>query len=164
VQELTFAKQAILFCGKRQIDFDFTAILDFSLHTLKETNGGCWWLPKVGPDSKVDLYSAMVMLSLIYYDKGPLRNSSLAQGPVLQLHRSCSEPRGVIYALLSVCKPIEVIPDYNKTVAEVYIETTRSITRQERNLDILCLSVAQDMTRLHGYLHRVSLPTWGAAL
>jgi hypothetical protein len=130
------------------------------LLTLNTSDDGCSWLPNIGAESRQDLWRAILLPSLIYYDKGPIRKLSLAQGLNLQLNRSSSEPRDNIYALLSVCKPIDIIPDYNKTVAEVFIEATRAVILQEKNLDILVLSLNWSVTRTHGYIDRVSLPSW----
>jgi hypothetical protein len=79
--------------------------------------------------------------------------------------RQSSEPRDKIYALYWICRdlfPKFPVPDYSKTVAQVYTEATTMAIMQDENLDILYMAPSQTTvldTLLFGQ-RPYGLPSW----
>jgi hypothetical protein len=66
-----------------------------------------------------------------------------------------TDPRDKVYALLGIARnPKVVIPDYKKSVAEVYMETTRALIAESQSLQ--ALNAAQPS------IEDKDLPSWAA--
>jgi hypothetical protein len=64
-----------------------------------------------------------------------------------------SDPRDKVYALLGLATDhVNVVPDYGRSVAEVYIDTAREMITSPGNLDVLCACEKQGITE--------ELPSW----
>ena len=74
----------------------------------------------------------------------------------------CSDPRDKVYALLGICRrsghahnyPRRILPDYNKDVVDIYVETTQFLLAESASL--FPLSLIEDRM----FRNREDLPTW----
>jgi hypothetical protein len=57
-----------------------------------------------------------------------------------------SENRDAVYALLNICDPIDIVPDYTKAAPQLYTEAITATIRQDKHLNILCNTIT-DPTR-----------------
>ncbi|PQE06682.1 heterokaryon incompatibility protein [Rutstroemia sp. NJR-2017a BBW] len=89
----------------------------------------------------------------------PVRNKNTSKQLVplenvmemLSSKRKCTDPRDYIYSLLGLVTLSDkerIVPDYGKSVKEVYIDFTRLMMNREGRLDLLCNTYYDD-TRHH---------------
>jgi hypothetical protein len=108
----------------------------------------CAWTPPTvyfGPHAiSWDFFSQLMRTP--YHDRLSLFQSLRGQGDqtlmrliFLSKDLYCSDPKDRIYALLGLSKEITspIVPDYNKSVREVYEEATLHLIHEEGNLDVL---------------------------
>jgi hypothetical protein len=95
----------------------------------------------------------------ILLGRGGERRPSFAYFLFVHCRCECSEPRDGIFSLLNICEPIEISVDYRKPVADIFINTTRSIIDQEQNLNIIC-SAQLRMEIISRPLRNIQMPSW----
>ena len=144
VQELFFASNVQLVCGSTSLEFDKLIIIymvQSSFRTRPQDVPSAMMLHFAGRAFEEILLHAMQCVSglLRYINAG--RNgirSPLSTMFLGFMTLSCTEPVDRIYALLSLSKAINIIPDYERPPAEIFTATTKAIIEQEQSLNILC--------------------------
>jgi hypothetical protein len=141
IQELLNAARVLIRCGKRCVDLDIMALIQLSLSKFLDTGPG--HLFENGSEEFADSLWSALTPPLNYHSymiEHRMENkNSLAYNLKMFTGCQCSDLRDKIYALLNISHPLDTKIDYSKSVAEVWIDTTRSIITYERSLNIICL-------------------------
>ena len=158
-QEAVISKTLVLLCGTVVVDWQ-------GLWNLNEFMSSSGWYMHF-PHSKWGTYGLGLPSTTVYYcrdkyqDHGPLPLQDM-QALITQLVRQqheAEDPRDIIYGLLG-CGTDQlrnsIVPDYQKSTAEVYMETTRSLLRLSRSLQLL-ITVGDPDNRVESVLE---LPSW----
>jgi hypothetical protein len=72
--------------------------------------------------------------------------------------KAYSDPRDNIFAILSICSPVDIPIDYNASTKCVFILATREII-SKKNLDVILLSPRSDQVELAGEISKTAVPT-----
>jgi hypothetical protein len=142
IQEFTNAARGLILCGKRCMDLDMLTLIKLASSKLIAAGPGHLF-ENGGKESASSLWKALRYLHNFQYSIDRLQERSqrepLAENLLMYTGRGCTDLRDKIYALLAISQPIDLSIDYCKSVAEVWIDTTRSIIAHERSLNIICL-------------------------
>ncbi|KAB2572117.1 Heterokaryon incompatibility protein 6 [Lasiodiplodia theobromae] len=154
LQELAFARNPMIYCGKEKLPWEtfksavkvftnhFDAVLEITW-PAKE-----WWdeqLPGYHPDrSEVEWANSVEVIRLVAFMENAFEKNT--QFPVFTLEAlvasmavfETSDPRDVIYALLSVAKDRLVEPDYTANVFQIYAKFVEKVISTSGSLDIIC--------------------------
>ncbi|KAJ8118432.1 hypothetical protein OPT61_g574 [Boeremia exigua] len=125
--------RSILLCGHDSVEWSSFCRAIFVLHRRPLSNPGA--LTRHELDSLRDRLSMVDAVAL--YSKRAFRFNNLRR----QIGRSkCTDQRDRIYGVLGQLRgaaQISIVPDYNKTVAEVYIDATQKNIRLLGDLSVL---------------------------
>ncbi|CAG8958001.1 hypothetical protein HYFRA_00000344 [Hymenoscyphus fraxineus] len=155
LQEQLMAKNLLILCGHHQLQIHKMSLIRWFLDV--ESPSG-FLTPRELGGCLINLVDTHGFVLRRKEDKMSLAKLVQTYG-----HRTCLDPRDVIFSLLGVAAPIDVEIDYSRSVQDVFRRATRKMIEQEGNLDILCndpkLSTAlQDRLgdqKAHGYI-----PSW----
>ena len=159
VQELLWAPEVIVLCGQRQVNMVMMSLPIFLMSVvINKSHPLNAFFRSVDREFLVEFDTVLSKPIGFCLSAGSGSLSSLIQEYAENL---CSEPRDRIYALLTLSIPsIEIDPDYLKSVAEVYVETTHAIINRDQNLNILCAAVIMSISRVNNCLPYIDLPSW----
>ena len=163
LQEVVAPNQCIVICGTYLITWNLLNVVSSYListsfcptRPLREDDKQAAATTSPLP---IRMGNSMAAIMMLWHKKRNQHDEGQLQS-VLEISRSfqSSDPRDKVYAVLGLCKGVhrgEIIPDYAKTVADVYIEVTEVLLRTSKNLN--ALSMVED--RL--YRNRDDLPSW----
>ncbi|KAI1123638.1 HET-domain-containing protein [Nemania abortiva] len=153
IQESFFSAATTVFCGKREIKW---ALIQESSRVVSQTGMDTLLKAYVGytkefsPDvGTVKLPDNRLSNQLIFGSLQKATGEALSLGRLLYYTRffEASDPRDKVFAILGLWKSkrgdragkIDIRPDYNKDLLEVYIEATTAAIQESGNLDILSL-------------------------
>lgn len=90
------------------------------------------------------------------------RLKQLDQILFLSKQRQCTDPRDVVYGILSLVEfpGLTIIPDYRKSTSVVYTETTRVLIEEQGNLNFLCIKNNDTNKRPYEWLKQGHIPSW----
>jgi len=161
LQEIMHAKEATIICGRRWMDFRARTVLGILFYEQRRSTavGGSLLIPAFDTREVIELMTSSITRLMSIYP-GQETSESLSDRIFLFSDCASSEPRDAIYALLNISDPIDIIPDYKKLPADVYTDSTRSIIRQEKNLDIIYWTAFQSIPRESMLPRDVNLPSW----
>jgi hypothetical protein len=132
VQEIVLAQEAILYCGRRSIQWD---ILSKALYRLMECDRRKYE-PFKGPT-----YQRVVALKLQRDDwRFCGVRSGFSELLDKQRFRELSDPKDIIYSTIGLAEdllPGTITPDYSQSVEQLYRNTARTLIHTTRSLDIL---------------------------
>ncbi|KAI0451088.1 HET-domain-containing protein [Xylaria acuta] len=168
VQESFFSAATTVFCGEREIKW---AMIRESSRVLAQTGMDTLLKAYVGYATQYSLDVDAIRLpdnrlsnQLIF---GSLQRGTaevIGLGQLLYYSRffEASNPRDKVYAVLGLwgftrsneAGNINIRPDYNKDVSDVYIEATIAAIRESGNLDVLSLVEGTSDGRV------IELPSW----
>ncbi|KAI1756078.1 HET-domain-containing protein [Xylaria castorea] len=168
VQESFFSATTTVFCGEREIKW---AMIQESSRVLAQTGMDTLLKAYVGYATQYSLDVDAIRLpdnrlsnQLIF---GSLHRGTaevIGLGQLLHYSRffEASDPRDKVYAVLGLWRftrsngvdNIDIWPDYNKDISDVYIEATIAAIHESRNLDVLSLIEGTSSERL------IELPSW----
>jgi hypothetical protein len=147
-QEAVLAKQATVLCGHQEIEWD----------DLKMAN---FWLINSGVIAEVLNHGYNTVIGIVNAQR--VVSGEIAEGDPLALlyllqHRrqsKATDPRDKVYGLLGIATNRgSLAPDYRRSLAEAYMETTRVLIVESRSLEVLNATYP---------LERASdLPSWAA--
>ncbi|KAH7400670.1 heterokaryon incompatibility protein-domain-containing protein [Phaeosphaeria sp. MPI-PUGE-AT-0046c] len=132
--------RAILLCGHDSIEWSSFCRAIFVLHRRPLEDSGV--LDREGLDSLRDRLGVADTVAL--YSNRAFRFTNLRR----QIGRSkCTDQRDRIYGVLGQLRgatQLSIVPDYNKTVAEVYVDATKKNIRILGDLSVLCQCELRD--------------------
>jgi hypothetical protein len=160
VQELLLSSDAVLICGERSADLDLMALVHCITDASDPSTGSSTLVPSADFDFVEELKSAMSVTTDFHTAIVRAQTARLAQNCQLYANKLCSDPRDAIFALLNISQPINFIPDYSKSPEDVYIGAARAMIDQERNLNIICTEVMEDLSKILGCPPSMDLPSW----
>ena len=127
MQELLLSPEVSLLCGQRSADLDMMVLINCITHEFDPNTASSTLVPSADFDFVAGLHRGLVVIagthSTIVYAQKP----RFAQSCQEHSDKLCTDPRDAIFALLNISKPINIISDYRKTTADVYITATRAI-------------------------------------
>ena len=139
IQEIMCAAEAVVYCGRRSMNWDFLEILPFS-KTVREAVGIS--VP-VADRMTLALTNALQMATL-RQDRRLRTNSESAPRldkllGIFEIRR-CTDPRDVIFAVVGISEPFipPLIPDYTKSIGTIYQEVTESLIENTKSLNSIC--------------------------
>lgn len=165
IQELGFARSAILLSGETEVEWSIFAegvvFYEHYVERIKQLSHGSTdpnvaqpfdrmsWIHNSGANNLIVTLNRVFHRSI---DGVVYRRVWKLIDLVLRLTQfDCSDPRDIIYAVLSLAKendeetslasPRETLllkPDYEKSVSEVFIEFVEFYVRSTQSLDIIC--------------------------
>ena len=154
IQEVAFARDALLFCGSKCMQWA-------TLHDL-------WRQESCNTSYRFQYLMGISALPLDMArstQRNPMRalGCEPVDGSLLYLlarYRSwkSTDAQDKIYALLglaSISKDLLITPDYDKDVEDVFCDATAAIIKEDQNLDIL-----SQVHRLDGQARRDDWPSW----
>jgi len=132
VQEIALAKEALVCCGWRSIQW---ATLETALYRLLHSN-------RVDYEPfKTEVYHRVFSLRLEREDfKHPRVRVHFSDLLYRQRFRKLSEQRDIIYSIIGIAKDIfpgTIVPDYSQPAQRVYQNATRSVILDTGRLDML---------------------------
>ncbi|KAK5715396.1 hypothetical protein LTR15_010039 [Elasticomyces elasticus] len=156
-QEMLISRRLKLLCGRHQVSVD-------ELYDVNQFLSSSRWGSQMLPHSSVADTLLEPDLSAFYYrgwyqERGPLdaRAVQACLGQLVRKHRYATDPRDFIYGLLG-CADASVraliVPDYSKSVRDVYTETARAMITLTGNLQLLGCVRSEGDTSIRG------LPSW----
>jgi hypothetical protein len=163
LQEVLHAREAIIMCGKRQMNFTTMVFLHLLLWNAAEDQYPSF-LRQIGvddPEDRLQIFYALESCLILSIDASySTCRKTLEEAVIYYKDRNSSDPRDSIYALLNIVEPIDIEVNYNKPVARVFTEATISMVRANRRLDILC--IIGDDARIGTNTPRADfeLPSW----
>jgi hypothetical protein len=159
LQEAYFARRSVLICGDHQI---CTSYMTLALLAVREAFMQMrnipvqqYCLPLL---SWINETTILIFLRTSYYFS---RRETLLNLVKNVSNRKAKDPRDRIFALLNLRRTGcfgAIVPDYRKSIQEVFEETTRAIIIDDKSLKVLYRfgwSREQDHWR-----HRTSIPSW----
>jgi hypothetical protein len=154
VQEVWNATSVTLQCGGASIDWKlFQAAMDY--HEAWDEMGDMMVMNKVTRANVWKLLRRRYSLA-IHISKERLNNASLADLLWNTWDREATDPRDKVFAMLNLVgeeyKSGDMVPDYEKSIAQVFKEATRVVLEGQKKMDILL--AANGMCRKDG------LPSW----
>jgi hypothetical protein len=179
VQEIAFAKNAIVYCGTKSIKY--SSLLEFHECSLKAfTEILASGEPSIAVNGERIMVNSAISQFYFYqrvFDSwGPSKlprpgeartGSKLSFLSALRNHRKqhCTDPRDKIFGLIGVAD-LSPIPqerlhvDYFKSTCEVYIEAAQAIIKQTGQLEVLCDSKPGTPLMGKAYNAQTGLPSW----
>ncbi|KAK5746349.1 hypothetical protein LTR17_000729 [Elasticomyces elasticus] len=156
-QEMLISRRLRLLCGRHEVSVD-------ELYDVNQFLSSSRWGSQMLPHSSVADTLLEPDLSAFYYreryqERGPLdaRAVQACLGQLVRKHRYASDPRDFVYGLLG-CADASVreliVPDYSKSVSDVYIETARAMITLTGNLQLLGCVRSEGDNSIRG------LPSW----
>jgi hypothetical protein len=160
VQELLLSSEVVLICGERSADLELMALLHCITDSSDPSTGSSTLVPSADFDFVDELKSAMSFITNVHIAIVHAQTPRLALNCQRYANSLCSDPRDAIFALLNISQPINIIPDYSKSTADVYIAATRAMIDQEQNLNIISTEVFENQSETLGCPPFVELPSW----
>ncbi|KAK4896642.1 hypothetical protein LTR27_005562 [Elasticomyces elasticus] len=156
-QEMLISRRLKLLCGRHQVSVD-------ELYDVNQFLSSSRWGSQMLPHSSVADTLLEPDLSAFYYreryqERGPLdaRAVQACLGQLVRKHRYATDPRDFVYGLLGCADGSVrelIIPDYSKSVRDVYIETARAMITLTGTLQLLGCVQSEGDTLIRG------LPSW----
>jgi hypothetical protein len=150
LQEIHNSSHAVLLCGARHLDFSMASLLVIALRVPLSGDGTGNLLPNLDFPALNKLFGAIIMWILRYLDRAYSQKRSLAHQIIELSIRQVSDPRDAIYSLLGMCLPIDLVPKYENSISDCYVDAVRAMISQQQDVVILCLMprfVAVDESR-----------------
>jgi len=153
-QELLYAKEAVVLCGSKHMDWQMFSLVVLLLSTLPLTMASETVLTILGVLPKVP---AMPLMRVdIRRAEGEVL--ALYEGLIFGRERLATEPRDYVYAILSIIRDNTITPDYSKSIQDVYTEAVVHSFKIDRSANIL---TACKLPRIHHSSHvSSSWPSW----
>ncbi|KAI0441352.1 HET-domain-containing protein [Xylaria telfairii] len=168
VQESFFSAATTVFCGEREIKW---AMIQESSRVLSQTGMDTLLKAYVGYATQYSLDVDAIRLpdnrlsnQLIFgsLQRGTAEGIGLGQLLYYSRFFEASDPRDKVYAVLGLWRftrsnglgNVDIRPDYNKDISDVYIEATVAAINESGNLDVL--SLVEDTSSERA----VELPSW----
>ena len=147
VQEIVLAKRAVIFCGRRYLQWNTLA---HSLHNLMNSNRYNYEPFKSG------VYEQVIAIRLQRESfKIPECRRQFADYLDMQRFREVSDPRDFVYSISGLTKDIlpgAIVPNYSNSVQQVYQNAALTAIRNTKELDILGY--------VWPHLHTSGFPSW----
>jgi len=160
VQEIFLSPEVILICGNRSGDLNLMALIDCIIDATDPNTGSSTLVPSADFDFVEELKRALSVTVHVHMATVRAQTPRFAQSCQLHADKVCTNPRDAIFALLNISSPINIIPDYGKATADVYITATRAMIDQEQSLNVICTEVFEDESRTLGCPPSIDLPSW----
>ncbi|KAI8950746.1 HET-domain-containing protein [Xylaria longipes] len=168
VQESFFSAATTVFCGEREIKW---AMIQESSRVLAQTGMDTLLKAYVGYATQYSLDVDAIRLpdnrlsnQLIFGSLQRGTAEAIGLGQLLYYSRffEATDPRDKVYAVLGLWRYtrsngesyIDIRPDYNKDISDVFIEATIAAINESGNLDILSLVEGTSSERV------IELPSW----
>jgi Heterokaryon incompatibility protein (HET) len=151
VQEVVLASHLVTVCGSRQFQWDVLRLACLLFTRRPEFASLLKSFVHINCD-----FTTMRKASRLVKAHGKLINRDLWDILDECSGLATSEPRDKIYAVLGLAKgmPALPVPDYAKSVQEIYLEFARHFVRTGHGLEIITAAVANDRPRKADY------PSW----
>ncbi|OTB07013.1 hypothetical protein M426DRAFT_257412 [Hypoxylon sp. CI-4A] len=157
VQELVLARQTTVLCGK--YTFDWESILSVSHFLAKKTSSNAFRSQKDGLNTGSLSYKNPAKLGAISRDLTTRPGDILLRCLIRCRTYQASKDHDKVYSLLGLVDfqrngHHKLLPDYKKSVSEVYIETTELLLKNSDHLHVLAHAEGEDFKEVPG------LPSW----
>ena len=166
IQEVFFASDVRIICGPKYLDITklkvVSQVIDSFLIRRKSTLSATL-LHFAGLAVHQALYDGFVdmdMMNWLIYVRWVDKPHSLSTNLMYFASYLCQESVDNIFALLSISQPIDVDPDYEKSPADIFIDTTKAIIEQEQSLNILCIADESEVAWRDGPRSYLELPSF----
>jgi hypothetical protein len=149
IQEVLMGRNVLMICGEHKASWE-----DFSYVAQQINSPGIWpqlTAAEVQDDEGARPLGVFMIRMMEDWRKnlqaGHVQN--LESSILLTIESEATDPRDMIWALRGVTEPDDhpsLIPNYNRSVAEVFTSTARHLICDGSDLDLLCIAACQKRT------------------
>jgi hypothetical protein len=163
LQEVLHAREAVMLCGKRRMNFsNILLLLSLNRQPAKHY---CPIFPGLilSDDYRgaLEMFASLRGAFTISVDTVYSRwEGTLEKALTYYTGRNSSDPRDAIYAILSMIGPTTIQVSYDKPVAQVFTEATAAVIRESQNIGIICLIGDEGTHRTNTCPPNFELPSW----
>lgn len=164
LQELAFAQNPVMYCGNHGIRWVvFKSAIQVFIDHFDAILDVTWWSERDYDRYEVEWANPLEAIPLAAFMESAFEKDT--HEPAFSLEAlvasmavfQTSDPRDVVYALLSVAKDRLVEPDYTANVFQIYANFTEKVISASGSLDIICRRWAANDR--HGHFEEVLFPS-----